>query len=92
MGGVQSVLTPGCVEDTENTVKNSTGSCSDWSVPYSAATAMHAAALAANLAIDWARGDKASKIRSVLIQSKDGNQVKDKTVHKNKGCTYCAAL
>lgn len=78
--------------DTENTVKNSTGSCSDWSVPYSAATAMHAAALAANLAIDWARGDKASKIRSVLIQSKDGNQVKDKTVHKNKGCTYCAAL
>lgn len=78
--------------DTENTVKNSTGSCSDWSVPYSAATAMHAAALAANLAIDWARGDTTSKIRSVLIHSKEGKQVKDKSVPKNRGCTYCATL
>lgn len=78
--------------DTENTVKNSTGSCSDWSVPYSAATAMHAAALAANLAIDWARGDTRSKIRSVLIQSNEGKQVKDKAVLRNRGCMYCAAF
>ena len=78
--------------DTENTVKNSTGACSDWSVPYSAATAMHAAALASNLAIDWARGDDSSKIRSLLIQHKNGKQVKDKCVIKNKGCNYCATL
>lgn len=78
--------------DTENTVKNSTGSCSDWSVPYSAATAVHAAALAVNLSIEWSRGDLSPKIRSLLIQSKYGKNVKDKAVMKNKGCSYCAAF
>lgn len=78
--------------DTPNSLKNSTGSCSDWSIPYSAATAIHASALASNQAIEWARGDNHSRINSLLIQHKIGKNVKDKIVNRNKGCDYCAAI
>lgn len=85
-GGASSVMRKGY----EMTLKNSAGSCGDWLVPFSATAAIHAAALAADLAIGWAKGKPNPKLRSITLDYENGKVVKPISPTPNLRCQICA--
>lgn len=72
------------------TLKNSSGSCGDWLVPFSASAAVHAAALAIELAISWAKGKPNPRLRSITLDSDNGKMVKPNSPSPMSGCLVCA--
>ena len=71
-GGASSVMR----REYEITLKNSAGSCGDWLVPFSATAAIHAAALATDLAVGWAKGKPNPRLRSITLDYEGGKTVK----------------
>lgn len=69
--------------------KNSAGSCGDWLVPFSAPAAIHAAALAADLATGWSKGKPHPRFRSITIDYIGGKTVKPTSPLANTGCKTC---
>jgi hypothetical protein len=58
-------------------------------VPYGAPAAIHAAALATELATQYAQGTKGPRFRSVTIDSKVGRHVTPKSPKPRKDCPLC---
>ncbi|WP_405124105.1 ThiF family adenylyltransferase [Pseudomonas sp. M20] len=85
-GGSSSVMRKGY----EMTLKNSAGSCGDWLVPFSATAAMHAAALATDLAVGWAKGKPNPRFRSITLDYEGGKTVKPISPTPNLKCPACA--
>lgn len=85
-GGSSSVMR----KEYEMTLKNSAGSCGDWLVPFSATAAMHAAALATDLAVGWAKGKPNPRFRSITLDYEGGKNVKPNSPTPNLKCTACA--
>ena len=85
-GGSSSVMR----KEYEMTLKNSAGSCGDWLVPFSATAAMHAAALAADLAVGWAKGKPNPRFRSITLDYEGGKTVKPISPTPNLKCPACA--
>jgi molybdopterin/thiamine biosynthesis adenylyltransferase len=85
-GGASSVMRKGY----EMTLKNSAGSCGDWLVPFSATAAIHAAALAADLAVGWAKGKPNPRLRSITLDYENGKVVKPISPTPNLRCQICA--
>ena len=55
-------------------LKNAAGSCGDWLVPFSASAAIHAAALALDLAAGWANGRPNPLFRSITLDTQKVKQ------------------
>jgi molybdopterin/thiamine biosynthesis adenylyltransferase len=70
-------------------LKNTAGSCGDWLVPFSAPAAIHAAALAADLATGWSKGVPNPRFRSITIDYINGKTVKPTSPLTNMGCKTC---
>jgi len=85
-GGSFSVMR----KEYEITLKNSAGSCGDWLVPFSATAAMHAAALANDLAVGWAKGKPNPRFRSITLDYEGGKTVKPISPMPNLKCPACA--
>jgi hypothetical protein len=85
-GGNSSVMRQGY----ELTLKNAAGSCGDWLVPFSASAAIHAAALAVDLAVGWAKGKPNPRLRSITLDYENGKMVKPISPIPNWGCPVCA--
>lgn len=85
-GGDFSVMAHGY----EMSLKNAAGSCGDWLVPFSAPAAVHAAALAAELASDWVKGNPSQSFKSITLDHQYGKVVKPKTPKPNKQCCICS--
>lgn len=85
-GGSSSVMR----KEYEITLKNSAGSCGDWLVPFSATAAMHAAALATDLAVGWAKGKPNPCLRSITLDYDGGKTVKPISPTPNSKCPSCA--
>lgn len=77
-------------KEYEITLKNSAGSCGDWLVPFSATAAMHAAALATDLAVGWAKGKPNPRLRSITLDYDGGKTVKPISPTLNSKCPSCA--
>ena len=86
-GGSSSVMR----KEYEVTLKNSAGSCGDWLVPFSATAAMHAAALATDLAVGWAKGKPNPRFRSITLDYEGGKTVKPISPTPNSKCPSCAS-
>lgn len=65
-------------------------SCGDWLVPYSAAAAVHAAALACDLAVAWARGSPAPMLRSITLDYSSGKVVPPDSPTCRDDCSICS--
>lgn len=65
-------------------------SCGDWLVPYSAAAAVHAAALACDLAVAWARGSPAPMLRSFTLDYAAGKVVPPTSPPRRNDCKICS--
>ncbi|HFT8610230.1 TPA: ThiF family adenylyltransferase [Pseudomonas aeruginosa] len=85
-GGSSSVMR----KEYEITLKNSAGSCGDWLVPFSATAAMHAAALATDLSVGWAKGKPSPRFRSITLDYEGGKTVKPISPTPNLKCPACA--
>jgi molybdopterin/thiamine biosynthesis adenylyltransferase len=85
-GGSSSVMR----KDYEIMLKNSAGSCGDWLVPFSASAATHAAALATDLAVGWAKGKPNPRFRSITLDYEGGKTVKPISPTANLKCPACA--
>jgi hypothetical protein len=72
------------------TLKNSPGSCGDWLVPFSVSAALHAAALAVDLAVGWAKGKPNPRFRSITLDNDNGKMVKPISPTPRSGCLICA--
>jgi len=83
-GGDRSLVNSGY----EVTPQNAMATCGDWSVPFSAGSAMHSAALAAELATDWASGVPGRTFRSITL-NQQGRKIKPSTPKKINGCLAC---
>ncbi|MHC5203119.1 ThiF family adenylyltransferase [Pseudomonas chlororaphis] len=84
-GGSSSVMR----KEYEITLKNSAGSCGDWLVPFSATAALHAAALATDLAVGWAKGKPKPRLRSITLDYEGGKTVKPISPTPNLKCPAC---
>lgn len=84
-GGSSSVMR----KEYRTTLKNSAGSCGDWLVPFSATAALHAAALAADLAVGWAKGKPNPRLRSITLDYEGGKTVKPISPAPNLKCPAC---
>lgn len=85
-GGSSSVMR----KEYEIKLKNSPGSCGDWLVPFSATAAMHAAALATDLAVGWSKGKPNPRFRSITLDYEGGKIVKPISPKPNLKCPACA--
>lgn len=85
-GGASSVMR----KEYEMALKNSAGSCGDWLVPFSATAAIHAAALATDLAVGWAKGKPNPRFRSITLDYEGGKTVKPISPTPNLKCPACA--
>lgn len=85
-GGASSVMRQGY----EMILKNTAGSCGDWLVPFSATAAIHAAALAVDLAVGWAKGKPNPRFRSITLDYENGKVVKPISPTPNLRCPVCA--
>ncbi|MGR4975806.1 ThiF family adenylyltransferase [Pseudomonas sp. LARHCG127] len=65
------------------------GSCGEWLVPFSVPAAIHAAGLAAELAVAWAGGKPNPTLRSILIDYDNGKIVKPISPKKRALCPIC---
>lgn len=65
------------------------GSCGEWLVPFSVPAAIHAAGLAAELAVAWAGGKPNPTLRSILIDYDAGKVVKPISPKKRALCPIC---
>ncbi|WP_339434750.1 ThiF family adenylyltransferase [Pseudomonas orientalis] len=65
------------------------GSCGEWLVPFSVPAAIHAAGLAAELAVAWVGGKPNPTLRSILIDYDDGKIVKPISPKKRALCPIC---
>ncbi|WP_122554072.1 ThiF family adenylyltransferase [Pseudomonas viridiflava] len=66
------------------------GSCGEWLVPFSVPAATHAAALAADLALAWARGKPNPTFRSITIDHEQGKLVKPNSPKRRAHCPICS--
>lgn len=71
-------------------LKNAAGSCGDWLVPFSASAAIHAAALALDLATGWANGKPNPLFRSITLDTQNGKTVKPSSPFKHAKCLICS--
>lgn len=71
-------------------LKNAAGSCGDWLVPFSASAAIHAAALALDLAAGWANGRPNPLFRSITLDTQNGKTVKPSSPLKHAKCLICS--
>lgn len=83
-GGYYSVMGPEYIHKHKHAP-----SCGDWLVPYSAAAAVHAAALACDLAVAWARGSPAPTLRSITLDYTAGKVVPPESPTRRNDCTIC---
>lgn len=84
-GGQLSVMR----REYEMKVKNA-GACGDWLVPFSAPAALHAAALAAEIALDWSSGIFKPTLRSITLDYANGKQVKPISPRQRANCEVCS--
>lgn len=63
--------------------------CDDYYVPFSGAASMQAAALAGQLALDWANGRATPRLRTRIISYDNKREIKDKDLSRVVDCPAC---
>jgi hypothetical protein len=63
--------------------------CDDYYVPFSAAASMQAAALAGQLALDWANNRATPRLRTRAIGYDNLREIKDKDLTRASDCPAC---